>query len=291
MFYKEAKDGQILQEGINEAGGMADWIAAATSYSNNNVPMLPVYIFYSMFGIQRIGDLCWAAGDMRAGLLVGGTAGRTTLNGEGLQHEDGHSHVWFSSIPNVRTYDPTFQYEVAIITQHAVKRMLDEQHDEYYYLTVMNENYVHPDMPAGAGGRHHQGDVPVQGRRQGEEEGMRVQLTGSGTILREVIAAADLLRNDWGVESDLWSAPASTNCGATASTASAGICCTRWMNRASRTSPNASCPRAGPVVAATDYMRIYADSVRPASRRPLRCSAPTALAVRTVARTCAASLR
>ena len=266
MFYKEAKDGQILQEGINEAGGMADWIAAATSYSNSNVPMLPVYIFYSMFGVQRIGDLCWAAGDMRArGLLVGGTAGRTTLNGEGLQHEDGHSHVWFSAIPNVRTYDPTFQYEVAVITQHAVKGMLTDQKDEYYYLTVMNENYTHPDIPKGD---TVQGDI-IKGMylfKEGgkdKKKGMRVQLTGSGTIFREVIAAADLLRDDWGVESDIWSAPSFNELRRD------GIDCERWnllhpMDEP-RVSHVAKCvaSKPGPVIAATDYMRIYADSVRP----------------------------
>ncbi len=264
MFYKEAKDGQILQEGINEAGGMADWIAAATSYSNSNVPMLPVYIFYSMFGIQRIGDLCWAAGDIRArGLLVGGTAGRTTLNGEGLQHEDGHSHVWFSAIPNVRTYDPTYQYEVAVIAQHAIKRMLDEQHDEYYYLTVMNENYVHPDMPPGVESDIIRGMYLFKEGGKEKKKGMRVQLTGSGTIFREVIAAAELLRNDWGVESDLWSAPSFNELRRD------GIDCERWNLLHPTETPRvphvARClhSRPGPIVAATDYIRTYADGVRP----------------------------
>ena len=264
MFYKEAKDGQILQEGINEAGAMSSWIAAATSYSNSNVPMLPFYIFYSMFGIQRVGDLCWAAGDMRArGFLIGGTAGRTTLNGEGLQHEDGHSHVWFSAIPNVRTYDPTFQYELAVIIHHGVRRMLEEQVDEYYYLTVMNENYTHPDMPPGV-----EADI-VRGMylfREGgteKKKGLRVQLTGSGTIFREVIAAADLLRTDWGVESDLWSAPSFNELRRD------GIDCERWNLLHPTAEPRvphvAKClhSRPGPVVAATDYMRIYAEGIRP----------------------------
>ncbi|MCS6996398.1 MAG: pyruvate dehydrogenase (acetyl-transferring), homodimeric type [Casimicrobiaceae bacterium] len=264
MFYREAKDGQILQEGINEAGAMSSWIAAATSYSNSNVPMLPFYIFYSMFGIQRVGDLCWAAGDSRArGFLIGGTSGRTTLNGEGLQHEDGHSHVWFSAIPNVRSYDPTFQYELALIIEHGIRRMLEEQVDEYYYVTVMNENYVHPDMPPGI-----EEDV-IRGMylfREGGKErkkGLRVQLTGSGTIFREVIAAADLLREDWGVESDLWSAPSFNELRRD------GIDCERWNLLHPLEPPRvphvARClhSRPGPVVAATDYMRIFAEGIRP----------------------------
>jgi pyruvate dehydrogenase E1 component len=268
MFYKEAKDGQILQEGINEAGAMSSWIAAATSYSNSNVPMLPFYIFYSMFGIQRVGDLCWAAGDMRArGFLIGGTAGRTTLNGEGLQHEDGHSHVWFSAIPNVRTYDPTFQYELAVVIQHGVKRMLEEQVDEYYYLTVMNENYAHPDMPAGVEADIIRGMYLFREGGKEKKKGLRVQLTGSGTIFREVIAAADLLRADWGVESDLWSAPSFNELRRD------GIDCERWNLLHPTAEPRvphvAQClhSRPGPVVAATDYMRIYADGIRPYIRK------------------------
>jgi pyruvate dehydrogenase E1 component len=264
MFYKEAKDGQILQEGINEAGAMSSWIAAATSYSNSNVPMLPFYIFYSMFGIQRVGDLCWAAGDMRArGFLIGGTAGRTTLNGEGLQHEDGHSHVWFSAIPNVRTYDPTFQYELAVVIQHGVRRMLEEQVDEYYYLTVMNENYTHPDMPPGVEADIIRGMYLFREGGKEKKKGLRVQLTGSGTIFREVIAAADLLRADWGVESDLWSAPSFNELRRD------GIDCERWNLLHPTAEPRvphvAQClhSRPGPVVAATDYMRIYADGIRP----------------------------
>ena len=150
MFYKEDKSGQILQEGINEAGGMCDWIAAATSYSTHGVPMLPFYIFYSMFGFQRIGDLAWAAGDMRSrGFLLGGTAGRTTLNGEGLQHEDGHSHLWSAAVPNCISYDPTFAFELAVVIQDGMRRMLEVQEDVYYYVTLMNENYAHPAMPKG----------------------------------------------------------------------------------------------------------------------------------------------
>ena len=210
MFYKETKNGQILQEGINEAGGMCDWIAAATSYSTHGVPMIPFYIFYSMFGFQRVGDLAWAAGDMRSrGFLLGGTAGRTTLNGEGLQHEDGHSHMISATIPNCISYDPTFGYEVAVIVQDGLRRMYAEQQDVYYYLTVMNENYAQPAMPEGAAP-----DI-IKGMylfRAGEKKSKapRVQLLGSGTIFREVIAAADLLKSDWGVDADLWSCPSFT---------------------------------------------------------------------------------
>src|SRR5258708_21953483 len=158
MFYKEAQNGQILQEGINEAGAFCSWIAAGTSYSTNGVQMIPVYLYYSMFGFQRVGDLAWAAGDMRTrGFLVGGTSGRTTLNGEGLQHQDGHSQIVASTIPNCVAYDPAFQYELAVIVQDGLRRMVQEQEDVYYYLTVMNENYAHPDMPAGAEARHLQG--------------------------------------------------------------------------------------------------------------------------------------
>ena len=188
MFYKEDKTGQILQEGINEAGAMSSWIAAATSYSTNDVPMIPFYIYYSMFGFQRVGDLAWAAGDMRArGFLLGGTAGRTTLNGEGLQHEDGHSHVLASTIPNCVSYDPTFSYEVAVIVQDGLRRMFAEQEDVFYYITLMNENYEHPAMPEGAADGHPQGHVPA---RAGEaaRSSRACSCWARGTILREVMA-------------------------------------------------------------------------------------------------------
>ncbi len=262
MFYREDKHGQILQEGINEAGGMCDWIAAATSYSTHGVPMIPFYIFYSMFGFQRIGDLAWAAGDMRSrGFLLGGTAGRTTLNGEGLQHEDGHSHQISATIPNCISYDPTFGYEVAVIIQDGLRRMYAEQQDVYYYLTVMNENYPHPAMPDGAAP-----DI-IKGMylfRAGEKKGKapRVQLLGSGTIFREVIAAAELLKKDWGVESDLWGCPSFTELARD---------CMR-VTRENMLNPTAKPKLAhaerclegttGPVIAATDYMRAYADQIR-----------------------------
>jgi pyruvate dehydrogenase E1 component len=262
MFYKESKDGQILQEGINEPGAMADWMAAATSYSTHGVQMLPFYIFYSMFGMQRTMDLCWAAGDSRArGFLVGGTAGRTTLNGEGLQHEDGHSHILSATIPNCLSYDPTFAYEVAVIVQDGLRRMVTEQEDVFYYLTVMNENYEHPEMPAGV-----EGDI-LKGmylfRKGANTNGPRVQLMGSGVIFREAIAAGDMLKNDWGVESDLWSCPSFTEL------ARDGHNCVRHQLLHPE-EPKQLCHVAksladtrGPVVAATDYVRMFAEQIRP----------------------------
>ena len=262
MFYKESKDGQILQEGINEAGGMCDWIAAATSYSTHGVPMIPFYIFYSMFGFQRVGDLAWAAGDMRSrGFLLGGTAGRTTLNGEGLQHEDGHSHQISATVPNCVSYDPTFGYEVAVIIQDGLRRMYAKQEDVYYYLTVMNENYRQPAMPEGAAPSIIKGMYLF---RAGEKKakGLRVQLLGSGTIFREVIEAAALLKTDWGVDSDLWSCPSFTEL------ARDGMSVARHnlLNPTAkpRISHVAQCLDAtqGPVIAATDYVRGFAEQIR-----------------------------
>ena len=260
MFYKEDKSGQLLQEGINEAGAMSSWIAAATSYSTSNAPMIPFYVYYSMFGFQRIGDLAWAAGDMRArGFLIGGTAGRTTLNGEGLQHEDGHSHIISATIPNCVSYDPTFAYEVAVIVQDGLRRMYAEQEDVFYYLTVMNENYEHPAMPAGAEAGIVKGMYLF---REGEGKGLRVQLLGSGTILREVIAAADLLAADYGIQADIWSCPSFTELRREAIEAE------RWNllhpEELPRKSHVEACleGREGPVIASTDYMRLFADQIR-----------------------------
>jgi pyruvate dehydrogenase E1 component len=261
MFYKEAQNGQMLQEGINEAGAMCSWIAAGTSYSTNAVQMIPVFLYYSMFGFQRIGDLAWAAGDMRArGFLVGGTSGRTTLNGEGLQHQDGHSQIVASTIPNCISYDPTFQYELAVIVQDGLRRMVQEQEDVYYYLTVMNENYAHPEMPKGVEegilkGMYlfHQG---------AQEKGPRVQLLGSGTIFREVIAAAGLLQTDFGVGADLWSVTSFSEL------RREGLAKERWNalhpTATQRVSYVEEClgKRAGPVIAATDYIKLQADSIR-----------------------------
>jgi pyruvate dehydrogenase E1 component len=264
MFYKEDKNGQILQEGINEPGAMASWIAAATSYSSSNVPMVPFYIYYSMFGFQRVGDLAWAAADSRArGFLIGGTAGRTTLNGEGLQHQDGHSHILASTIPTCVAYDPTFAYEVAVIIHDGLRRMLQEQEDVFYYITVMNENYPHPALPAGAEEGIRKGMYLLrQGAATGKKKAPRVQLLGSGTILREVIAAADLLGQDFGVVSDVWSVPSFTELRRD------GLEAERWSllhpMEAPRKSWVQTClsDRDGPVVAATDYMKSFADGIR-----------------------------
>jgi pyruvate dehydrogenase E1 component len=261
MFYREDKSGQVLQEGINEAGAMSSWIAAATSYSSNNLPMIPFYIYYSMFGLQRVGDLAWLSGDMRArGFLLGGTAGRTTLNGEGLQHEDGHSHVLASTIPNCVSYDPTFAYEVIVIIRDGLRRMLQEQEDVYYYITLMNENYQHPGMPAGAEEGIVKGMYLL--KDAGKAKGPRVQLFGSGTILREVMAAADLLRDDFKVNADIWSVTSFNELRRD------GMSVDRWnllhptKQRKASYIETALEGHAGPVIAATDYMRNYAEQVR-----------------------------
>jgi pyruvate dehydrogenase E1 component len=262
MYYREDKAGQVLQEGINEAGAMSSWIAAATSYSTNDVPMIPFYIYYSMFGLQRVGDLAWAAGDMRCrGFLLGGTAGRTTLNGEGLQHEDGHSHVLASTIPNCVSYDPTFAYEVVVIVREGLRRMMEAQEDVYYYITLVNENYAHPAMPQGAEEGIIRGMYLLSAGTKGK--GPRVQLMGSGTILREVMAAADLLRDDWKVNADVWSAPSFNELRRD------GMSAERWNllhpdqpRRKSYVETSLE-GHDGPVIAATDYMRNYSDQIRP----------------------------
>ncbi|WP_422074415.1 pyruvate dehydrogenase (acetyl-transferring), homodimeric type [Tranquillimonas rosea] len=261
MYYKEAKDGKVLQEGINEAGAMSDWIAAATSYSNHGVPMIPFYIFYSMFGFQRVGDLCWAAGDSRArGFLLGGTAGRTTLNGEGLQHEDGHSHVLASTVPNCVSYDPTFQYEVAVIVQHGLKRMFQDQEDVYFYMTLMNENYGHPEMPTGAEEGIIKGLYRFQKtNRPGKKH---VNLMGSGTILMQAVKAAEMLKEDFGVTSDLWSATSFTEL------ARDGHDCARWNRLHPLEEPKVPYvtktlqSAKGPIVAATDYVKTFVEQTR-----------------------------
>ena len=261
MFYKEDQKGQILQEGLNEPGAICSWIAAATSYSSNNTPMIPFYIYYSMFGFQRVGDFTWAAGDMRArGFLLGATAGRTTLNGEGLQHEDGHSHILSSTIPNCISYDPTFSYEVAVIIQDGLRRMYGEQEDVFYYITLMNENYEHPAMPEGAQEGILKGMYLL--RDAADATGPRVQLLGSGTILREVIAAVDLLA-EFGVAADVWSCPSFTEL------RREGLDAERWSllhpEQPARKSYAEQClaGREGPVVASTDYMKAFADQIRP----------------------------
>jgi pyruvate dehydrogenase E1 component len=277
MYYKEDKSGQMLQEGINEPGAMSSWIAAATSYSVSDCPMIPFYVYYSMFGFQRIGDLAWAAGDSRArGFMMGGTAGRTTLNGEGLQHEDGHSLLLAATIPNCVSYDPTYAHEVAVIVQDGLRRMFTEQEDVFYYITLMNENYRHPGLP-GDDGTDRRAEV-VEGIKKGMyllrstgDGDARVQLLGSGTILREVEAAAELLAAEWGVSADIWSCPSFTEL------ARDGQDVERWNmlhpaepQRISWVDERLGERPAGPVVAATDYMRAYADQIRayvPADRR------------------------
>ncbi|UJP01579.1 MAG: pyruvate dehydrogenase (acetyl-transferring), homodimeric type [Nitrosomonas sp.] len=262
MYYKEDKHGQILQEGICEAGAMSSWIAAATAYSTHGIQMIPFFIFYSMFGFQRIGDLAWAAGDMRCrGFLLGGTAGRTTLNGEGLQHEDGHSHVVASTIPNCVAYDPAFAYELAVIIQDGLRRMYQEQEDIYYYITVMNENYTHSEMPPGAEKDILKGMYLFSETSASENE-PRVQLLGTGTILREAIAAAEILEQDYAVHADVWSVTSFNELRREA------LAVTRWNmlhpEQPAKESHVKNClnGRKGPVVAATDYMKIYADQIR-----------------------------
>ena len=205
MYYREDKAGQVLQEGINEPGGMSSWIAAATSYSTNNRIMVPFYVYYSMFGFQRVGDLAWAAGDMQArGFLLGGTSGRTTLNGEGLQHEDGHSHILAGTIPNCISYDPTFAHEVGVILHHGLVRMVEKQDNVFFYLTLLNENYAQPGLRAGTEDEIIKGMYLLQ---EGAKKAPRVNLLGSGTILRESMAAKELLENDWGIAANVWSCP------------------------------------------------------------------------------------
>jgi len=264
MYYKEDKSGQMLQEGINEAGAMSSWIAAATSYSTSNVTMIPFYIYYSMFGFQRVHDLAWAAGDSRArGFLIGGTAGRTTLNGEGLQHEDGHSHVLSSTIPNCVSYDPTYAYEVAVIVQHGLKRMVEHQEDVFYYLTVMNENYEHPAMPAGAEEGIVRGMYLLR-PAPADAKGHRVQLLGSGTILREVIAGAELLEKDFGIAADIWSVTSFTELARDAASVA------RWNMLNPEEKPRVSYVAEklaergdGPVIASTDYVKMFSEQIRP----------------------------
>ena len=262
MYYKEDKHGQILQEGICEAGAMSSWIAAATAYSTHGIQMIPFFIFYSMFGFQRIGDLAWAAGDMRCrGFLLGGTAGRTTLNGEGLQHEDGHSHVVASTIPNCVAYDPAFAYELAVIIQDGLRRMYQEQEDVYYYITVMNENYSHPEMPVDAEKNILKG-MYLFSEAGANTKAPCVQLLGAGTILREVIAAAEILKQDYAVHADVWSVTSFNELRREA------LAVSRWNmlhpEQPAKESHVENClnGRKGPVVAATDYMKIYADQIR-----------------------------
>ena len=260
MYYKEDKAGQILQEGINEPGGMSSWIAAATSYSTNNRIMIPFYVYYSMFGFQRVGDLAWAAGDMQArGFLLGGTSGRTTLNGEGLQHEDGHSHILANTIPNCVSYDPTFAHEVGIILHHGLRRMVEQQHNVFYYITLLNENYPMPGLQPGTEEQIIKGMYLC---KPGAKKTPRVQLLGSGSILRESIAAQTLLEEDWGVAADVWSCPSFNELGRD------GQDCERHNLLHPDARPRVPFvaqqleKHAGPVVASTDYIKSYAEQIR-----------------------------
>ncbi|MEJ2084498.1 MAG: pyruvate dehydrogenase (acetyl-transferring), homodimeric type [Acidobacteriota bacterium] len=267
-YYREDKQGQILQEGISEAGSLSSWIAAGTSYSNHGIHMVPFFIFYSMFGFQRVGDLIWAAADMRSrGFLMGATSGRTTLNGEGLQHQDGHSHLISATVPNCISYDPTFGYELAVIIQDGLQRMFADGESVFYYITLLNENYRHPQMPEGVEDGIRRGMYPLArptGKsKEGREKRPRVQLLGSGSILREVIASAELLASDFGVEADLWSVPSFTQL------RREGLEIERW-NRLHPGSERKVCyvekclaDREGPVIASSDYMRAFADQIRP----------------------------
>ena len=261
MWYREDTKGQILEEGINEAGSMAEWVSAATAYSNYNVNMVPFYIYYSMFGYQRVGDLWWLAGDIQAkGFLIGGTAGRTTLNGEGLQHQDGHNLLMANAIPNCISYDPTYAYEAAVIVHDGMKRMYEKQENVFYYITAMNENYKHPEMPEGV----EEGIIKgLYKLKTGGKHKLKAQLMGSGTILREVEAAAELLEKDWKVSADVWSATSMNEL----------VRDGQEVERHNRLNPTAPKKRsyiseclddaAGVVVAATDYIRLYAEQIRP----------------------------
>lgn len=262
MYYKEDKKGQILEEGINEAGAFSAWIAAATAYSTYKKPMVPFYIYYSMFGFQRIGDLAWLAGDSQArGFLIGATSGRTTLNGEGLQHQDGHSHIQANTIPNCRTYDPTYAFELAIIIQDGLERMYNQKENVFYYITTMNENYQHPDMPLGAEEGIIKGIYKLADGKKATKK-KRVQLMGAGSILREVEESAQLLRDDWGVESDIWSVTSVNEL------ARDGLA----TDRHNLLHPEAKPKKAyltelleeasGPFVISTDYMKSYAEQLR-----------------------------
>ncbi|TXY72290.1 pyruvate dehydrogenase (acetyl-transferring), homodimeric type [Vibrio cholerae] len=257
-YYKEATSGQVLQEGINELGAMSSWVAAATSYSTNNLPMIPFYIYYSMFGFQRVGDMAWMAGDQQArGFLLGATAGRTTLNGEGLQHEDGHSHILAGTVPNCISYDPTFAYEVAVILQDGIRRMYGEQENVFYYLTLMNESYAHPAMPAGAEEGIRKGIYKLETHAGNKA---KVQLMSSGTIMNEVRKAAQILSEEYGVASDFYSVTSFNEL------ARDGQACDRFNMLHPEAEVKvpyiAQVMGTEPAIAATDYMKNYADQVR-----------------------------
>jgi pyruvate dehydrogenase E1 component len=258
-YYKEEKSGQILQEGINELGAASSWLAAATSYSTNNFPMIPFYIYYSIFGFQRIGDLFWAAGDQQArGFLIGGTSGRTTLNGEGLQHEDGHSHIQSLTVPNCISYDPSFAYEVAVIIQDGLRRMYGpSQENIYYYITTINENYHMPSMPKGVEEGICRGIYKLKTLYS---SGPKVQLMGSGAILRSICEAAEILLKDYFITTDIYSVTSFTEL------ARNGEDCERWNmlnpNKKNKIAYIKQIMNSNPAVAATDYMKLFAEQIR-----------------------------
>jgi pyruvate dehydrogenase E1 component len=270
MFYREDKQGQMLEEGITESGAFSAWLAAATSYSVNNYPLIPFYIYYSMFGFQRVGDLCWAAGDSQArGFLIGATAGRTTLNGEGLQHQDGHSHLLASTIPNCVTYDPTYSYELAVIIQDGLRRMYHERESVYYYITTMNENYAQPEMPKGNEEGIIKGMYLLEDGAAKEykvakplSKDVRLRLLGSGTILREVRKAAEILRKDFSVAVDVWSVTSYNELRRDA----LSIVRENLLNPAKKAKvpyvTSQLSKQNGPVISTTDYMKLYSDQIR-----------------------------
>jgi pyruvate dehydrogenase E1 component len=272
MFYREDKQGQMLEEGISESGAFSAWLAAATSYSVSNYPLIPFYIYYSMFGFQRVGDLCWAAGDSQArGFLIGATAGRTTLNGEGLQHQDGHSHILAGTIPNCVTYDPTYAYELAVIVQDGLRRMYDEMESVFYYITTMNENYAQPAMPEGSEegiirGMYLLEDAGAEEYRTAKPKkelaGERVRLLGSGTILREVRKAAQTLRDEFGCHVDVWSVTSFNELRREALSVSRGNMLNPTAKPKKPFVTEQLETQSGPVIATTDYMMSYADQVR-----------------------------
>ena len=265
--YREDKSGQVLEEGINESGAMSSWIAAGTSYTNHDLEMIPIYIFYSMFGFQRVGDLAWAAGDSQArGFLIGATAGRTTLAGEGLQHQDGHSHLLASNIPNCISYDPTFAYEMAVILRDGLKRMHEKKENIFYYITAMNENYSHPEKPEGSDAGILKGMYLF--KENNNKNKTKVQLLGSGTILREIIAASEILSKSYGVDSDIWSVTSFNEL------RKDGMETERWNllnpNEKRKKSYVHKCleKRDGPIIAASDYTRSFSDQIRPYTEKP-----------------------
>ncbi|RKR06650.1 pyruvate dehydrogenase E1 component [Kushneria sinocarnis] len=263
MYYREDQKGQILEEGITEAGSISAWLAAATSYANHDLTLIPFYIYYSMFGFQRVGDLVWAAGDLQArGFMVGGTAGRTTINGEGLQHQDGHSHVLMSTVPNCRSYDPCYGHELAVILQDGMKRMFQDRENCFYYLTVMNENYHHPEMPEGSEEGIIRGMYLLSEGKAGRKKSPRVQLMGSGTILREVEAAAELLKEEHNVVADIWSVTSFNELRREALEYDRQQFLAPDDKREKPWVTQQLEGREGPIVASTDYMKLYADQIR-----------------------------